>query len=240
MLQQSPRNPNGRKSSLFGATRHSSKPSSASLSSVTSPSPAQACDNSPPYHAVSPRHRHSSSVTSGDFAAVTATLRRSLSLRSITAPVRSVKLRSPSSTTFSHALADGGPQPSPQASKSLFSLSSIGRKKSSDHAKDLSLHSSSDRSRPSTAVAMAATAVYRNPPLAKTPSNAPSALGVAYTNGGMANPSAPPVASSGSLTPQATYQTILDTASKRISTLDYLRKASVILFSYPAKQNPLT
>lgn len=233
MPQQSFKNANGRKNSLFGPSKHSSKPSSTSSSSVTSPlavqspSYAQSRNDSPPFRSVSSRHRHSSSVTSGDFAGVTATLRRSLSLRSITAPVRSIKVRSPSIATFNDFLQEDEPQPPPQASKSFFSLSTvIKRQKSSDHVKDLS---PSDRSRPSTAMTMATTATFRNQPLAKTTSNAPPALGVTYSNGSMANPSVPvpAVPVSGSLTPQATYQTILDTASKRISTLDYLRKASV-------------
>src|SRR5215469_14520296 len=159
MLQQSSKNANGRKNSLFGASRKSSKPSSTSSSSVTSPlavqspSYAQSRDNSPPFRAVSSRHRHSTSVTSGDFAGVKSTLRRSLSLRSITAPVRSIKIRSPSTATFNDFLREDEPQPPPQATKSLFSLSTITkRQKSTEHVTDLSLFSSSDRSRPSTAM----------------------------------------------------------------------------------------
>jgi hypothetical protein len=229
MPQQSFKNANGRKNSLFSASKHSSKPSSTSSSSVTSPlavqspSYAELRDNSPPIRSVSSRHRHSSSVTSGDFVGVTATLRRSLSLRSITTSVRSIKLRSPSTATFNNFFQEDEPQPPPQASKSLFSLSTITkRQKSSDQVRDFS-----DRSRPSTAMTMTTTATYRNQPLAKTTSNTPPSLGVTYGNGSMTNNSVSSVPVSGSLTPQATYQTILDTASKRISTLDYLRKASV-------------
>lgn len=219
--------------SLFNAHRHSSKPSSASSSSVTSPpalnspSYAQSRNNSPPRRAVSSRHRHSSSVTSGDLAGLTAGLRRSVSLRSVTAPVRSHKARSPSTATLNVSFPEDGPQPNFQASKSLFSFSTITkRQKSSEHVKDYSLFSSSDPSRPSTAMTMATTASYRNQQPGRSPGNAPSGLSnVSYSNGGgIGNPSAP-VVPSGSLNPQATYQTILDTASKRISTLDYLRKA---------------
>ena len=248
MLQQSFKNANGRKSSLFGASKHNSKhnskPSSPDSSSVTSPlavqspSYAQSQDSSPPFRSVSSRHRHSSSVTSGDFAGVTATLRRSLSLRSIAAPVRSINVRSPSTSTFNDFLEEDEPQPPPQASRSLFSLSTITkRQKSSDQLKDLSLFSSSDRSRPSTAMTVATTATYRNQPLVKTTSNTTPTLGVTYGNGDMANPSIPSVPVSGSVTPQATYQTILDTASKRISTLDYLRKTSVFPSYLSALQN---
>ena len=181
-------------------------------------------DDFSPVQITSPGHAFTSPVPSGDFARVTAGLRRSTSLRSAASPGHSHKARSPSSATVIAFPSETNPQPNHQASRSLFSLSTLARRrKSSDHKKSYALFSGSEPIRPSTAASMTTAATFRGPPLSS----------LNYANGGAMNgaiapqatPSfaAPPVPVG--VNPQVTYQTILDTASKRISTLDYLRKA---------------
>jgi hypothetical protein len=68
---------------------------------------------------------------------------------------------------------------------------------------------------------------YRNPPSARPPPTAqPNMSLYTQSNGSLGAPA--PISSTsapGSQNPQAVYQHILDTSSKRISTLDYLRKS---------------
>jgi hypothetical protein len=215
------RNTNGSTGSK-GSSLFSNPSSITSPPSIDSLSYVQSRSNSPPHRTLSTRHRHSTSITSGDLADP----RRSNSLRSVTAPIRSHhKAQSPSVATFNDLLPEHRRQRTSQVPKPLFSFSSIAkRQKSSERAKDYSLFSGRESPRPSTAATMASTSSYKQ---GRPPPNASSSLpNPNYSNGGgIGNPSAPTVSSSGSLTPQVTYQTILDTSSKRISTLDYLRKA---------------
>jgi len=197
--------------------------SSASPSSIDSALYAQSPNGTVPAYAVSSSHRFTSSVASGDLARITPGLRRSSSLRSVANPSRAHKARSPSSATVNTFPTGHNPLPNSQASKSLFSLPTlIRRQKSNGHEKDYSLFSGSEPKRPSTPATMTTAASFRQP-----------LSNMNYVNGGGVNNAVTPPVPTGfvappvpvGLNPQATYQTILDTASKRISTLDYLRKA---------------
>jgi len=197
--------------------------SSASHSSIDSALYAQSPNGTVPAYAVSSSHRFTSSVASGDLARPTPGLRRSSSLRSVSNPDRTHKARSPSSATLNAFSTGHDPLPNSQASKSLFSLPTlIKRRKSNDREENYSLFSGSEATRPSTPATMTTAASFRQP-----------LSNMSYVNGGGVNNSVTPPVPTGfvpppvpvGLNPQATYQTILDTASKRISTLDYLRKA---------------
>jgi hypothetical protein len=183
-------------------------------------------------------HRHSHSTHNIDLG----NLRRSISLRSVSSP-HNKHNREPSNTStlalsISH---ENSPPPSlhsQSSSKPLVYIPAFAkRQKSADALSSLGggfeTYSPLDAARSNPAAKMMPmSAAYTKPSGVSTgrPVGASiSSVNTSYSqssNGlGSTMQVPPPVA--GSQTPQMVYQHIMDTASKRISTLDYLRKAYV-------------
>ena len=182
----------------------------------------------------------------------TRSKRRESSLHSLTTSVtefgtsvrRSVSLRSPTDTGPPPSYTFGPPRSSPSISPKKRSVSATGhygkpglsvpafsrKKKSSesvDHGYITHLEGAGPKGRLGMLVAPFGTK-SRGDDMGK-PSSSAYASSFAYTQNGAAM--GPPVtmssATSSNQNPNLVYQHIHDTASKRISTLDYLRKASV-------------
>lgn len=168
----------------------------------------------------SSRHRYSQSVsTNYDLQS----LRRSVSLRSITSSHRLNHQRGASTATLALPITQEHPPGSSHSSKSHLHLPNFTkRQKSADNVRDFS-ESTSPGEVTKLPGGMAAVQ-YRNTQPGRPPgtSHSMSSLNYPQTNG----PVPPlPTAPNGLQNPQTVYQHILDTCSKRISTLDYLRKA---------------
>lgn len=170
----------------------------------------------------SSRHRYSQSIsTTVDLAS----LRRSVSLRSVSSPQR--HYRQPSTATLAASISHDNI--STQHHHSKLHIPSFGKRhKSSENFRDGEILSPVESTRREPG--MIGTVPYRNVPAGRPPTSHSTISGLNHSqasNGiSAAAPSVPNVAP-GAQNPHIIYQHILDTASKRISTLDYLRKAYV-------------
>jgi hypothetical protein len=173
-------------------------------------------------------HRHSHSAHNLDLG----NLRRSISLRSVSSPQK--HSRAPSNTsTLALSVSHENSAPSLQSQSSrphLHIPAFTKRQKSTDALSSLGSETNSplEPTRSNTS-GMPAVQYRSGQPTGRPPGASISSVNTSYSqssNGlGSTMQIPPPVA--GSQTPQMVYQHIMDTASKRISTLDYLRKAYV-------------
>lgn len=226
-----------RTSTLFATTRTNRKDykSTASISPPTGttsnplatppPSSSPKSSHSPTTPPVSlersiskaSRHnRYSQSVYTVDLQS----LRRSVSLRSTSSPHRHNRVTS--TATLAISPTQEYPPPLFNSAKPLLHVPAFTkRQKSADNVRDFEPPSSGG-------MAMASgmqSVQYRN----TQPGRPPTAHSQSYSqaSGGLGPAPAVPNTTNGPLNPQTVYQHILDTCSKRISTLDYLRKAYV-------------
>jgi hypothetical protein len=193
-----------------GSSIRSSSPSPDS--STTSPALARSLSKSS-------RHRYSQSVATIDLQS----LRRSVSLRSVASPQRPHYRPANLAHSFSTSV---DPRPaSSHSSKPLLHIPTFAkRQKSTDNVREFA-ETPVDKFPGGMAAVQ-----YRNTQPGRPPgtSHSMSNLNYSQTNGSLAS-SAPavPAVAPGAQNPQTIYQHISDTCSKRISTLDYLRKAYV-------------
>jgi hypothetical protein len=165
----------------------------------------------------SSHHRYSQSVTTID-------LRRSVSLRSIASPQQRPNHHRLTSTA---TLALEHPPSSSHSSKTLLHIPTFSkRQKSTENVRDLAESTEEVTKYPGMTAVQ-----YRNTQPGRPPGTSHSMSNLSYTqtNGSLGSsiPSVPSAAP-GAQNPQTVYQHITDTCSKRISTLDYLRKACVL------------
>ncbi len=226
----------GRKSSFFG-TRQKPDPGAQTAATTEPPSQSEASSASSRRRGTaSTRHSISSSVTD-----IGASIRRSTSKRS--SSTSSAKLTSPSTTTL--ATISYSPEKGAaiaHVSKPTLSVSTFARRqKSSDNVRDQregSIFSRSPLSASEANGTVGMTAVpLRYPHQTGRPPTAQSNINFGQSNASL-GPTASIAPSANSPNPHAVFQHIHDMASKRISTLDYLRKVSV-RFSFPRLSCPL-
>lgn len=170
--------------------------------------------------------------------------RRSLSLRALTSPLsgnspqRSHR-RSPSTNAVLRKIVSGSPerpQLIPAAEKEKGSIANVIRRRVTNTQPAQPSEERKPLPAPPMSMAFSATAVqtlaHRAAPPGRPPGTAHSNYSFGASEKSAAAPSSHSASTgSGSVVPnmqQAMYQHIIDTASKRISTLDYLRKAYVI------------
>ncbi|EON62880.1 hypothetical protein W97_02105 [Coniosporium apollinis CBS 100218] len=222
----------GRKSTIFGRRQkadtdaQTTTTTTATATATTTASPPDQSETSTTSshrrRTASSRHSISSSVTD-----IGASLRRSTSLRS-SSNASSLKLTSPSTTTLatiSYSPEKGAT--AANASKPTLSVSTFTRRqRSSDNVqKEASLFSKSplSASDPKATVGMTAVPLRHAHQSGRLPGTAQSNISFTQSNGSL-GPPAPVLPSANSPNPYAVFQHIHDTASKRIATLDYLRK----------------
>lgn len=190
-------------------TTSSDNQSDFTAESNSSPPRAPLTSSSSAASSLHQRESHRRSFSRSSQIAFPTTLRRSISLRS--------GLRS--STESSN------PSP-PRRAPSTSRLPSFGlrRQKSSDtfHNHPISSTSTFDHSKLPTAT-MAAAVSYRSGQSVRAPGTASGNVPFGQGNGTL-GPAAQ-IGGAGGQNPQAVFQHIQDAASKRISTLDYLRKS---------------
>ena len=134
-------------------------------------------------------------------------------------------------------LSDRKPVPSqlnrhqPSISSSTYSQKALSTQQSLDEilspVPTVPTHADLDHSTPSLTMATTAFANGFRPEYGKPPSTSQSnvSFGQSGNNASLSAPSLPPASSGGMQNPSIIYQQIHDVSSKRISTLDYLRKA---------------
>lgn len=190
---------------------------SRSSESPTATAPVSTLDRS--LSKASSRHRrYSQSVSTVDLQS----LRRSVSLRSISNPYSHKHNRVTSTATLAFSLSqDQHPPSSSHSSKPLLHIPNFTkRQKSADNVRDF------EGSSPGGMASGIQSVQYRNTQPGRPPtSHSQSNLNFSQTNGVLGATPIVPNIPNGALNPQTVYQHILDTCSKRISTLDYLRKA---------------
>ena len=247
-----------RKSSLFTSQRTRKDNTHPTPLHITSPIISSNSDNSnsvqssiPSSRSTSPpliptrtsskssrdRYRQSHSISNVDLAS----LRRSVSLRSVSSP--QIHNRVPSAATVALSLSYENVPLAPLPTKPLLHIPSFTkRQKSADAINTLNSETSSPLE-PSRYNAGMSAVQYRSAQPGRPPATSHSTLSstsYSQTSNGI-GPTAPigsmPVA--GSQSPQMVFQHIMDTASKRISTLDYLRKAYVSPEACPRSMNML-
>lgn len=175
----------------------------------------------------SSRHRYSQSISN---TVHLSSIRRSVSLRSVSSPqgrhYRQASTTSLVASTSNDNLAH-------HCSK--LSIPKFGRRnKSNDDFNEADFVSDIESEKRDMLNSTMTTVQYRNPPPGRPPtshSTSHSTMGsmnYSSTSSGTTVPQQPvPNLGPGTQNPNIVYQHILDTASKRISTLDYLRKAYV-------------
>ncbi|RDI85377.1 hypothetical protein Vi05172_g4782 [Venturia inaequalis] len=173
----------------------------------------------------SSRHRYSQSISN---TVHLSSIRRSVSLRSVSSPqgrhYRQASTTSLVASTSNDNLAHH---------YSKLSIPKFGRRnKSNDDFNEADFVSDIESEKRDMLNSTMTTVQYRNPPPGRPPtshSTSHSTMGsmnYSSTSSGTTVPQQPvPNLGPGTQNPNIVYQHILDTASKRISTLDYLRKA---------------
>lgn len=171
----------------------------------------------------SSRHRYSQSISN---TVDLSSLRRSVSLRSVSSP-QGRHYRQASTATL--AASNSNDNLSHHYSK--LSIPKFGRRNKSNENFNEGEFLSDIESEKRDMLNSTMTAVqYRNTPAGRPPTShsTMSSLNYSSTSNGTTVPLPPaPNLGPGTQNPNVVYQHILDTASKRISTLDYLRKAYV-------------
>lgn len=173
----------------------------------------------------SSRHRYSQSITN---TVDLASLRRSVSLRSVSSP-QSRHYRQPSTATLAASVSHDN-LPTQHHHKKLHIPTFGRRNKSAENFREGETSSPIDSTKREMLNSAMTTVQYRNAPLGRPPTSHSAMSSVNYSqtsNGTMVPAPSIPNMGPGTQNPNVIYQHILDTASKRISTLDYLRKAYV-------------
>lgn len=175
----------------------------------------------------SSRHRYSQSITN---TVDLSSLRRSVSLRSVSSP-QGRHYRQVSTATLAASVSnDNLPSHYPK-----LQIPKFGRRiKSSENFREGDIASDIESEKRDILNSTMTTVQYRNAPPGRPPTSHStshstlSSLNYSSASNGTAVPQATiPNLGPGTQNPSIVYQHILDTASKRISTLDYLRKAYV-------------
>lgn len=179
----------------------------------------------------SSRHRYSQSISN---TVDLTSLRRSVSLRSVSSP-QGRHYRQASTATLAASISNDNLSSHYISHYTKLSIPKFGRRiKSSENFKEGESASEIESEKRDMLNSTMTTVQYRNAPPGRPPTSHSTSYSTMSSqnqssNGTAASQPTIPNLGPGTQNPSIIYQHILDTASKRISTLDYLRKAYVRL-----------